>query len=166
MTNRVRKNPIICLLLSLGRLFVGRLRYSKEYVGITIKMENGEEYQIFRHIKSIHQNNDDQGSVFIVSFKFARLSQKANKFVSQFPMLLITGFPGFRTKMYAMNEENGYWLGMYQWESKRALEEYKRSFVLKVMNRRAIDGTVTYQEFERHLLTDYIDTHKIANIQL
>ena len=159
MTTKVRKNPIICLLLSLGRFIVGRLRYSKEYVGITIKMENGEEYQIFRHIKFIHQSNDGQGSVFIVSFKFARLSQKANKFVSQFPMLLITGFPGFRTKMYAVNRENGYWLGMYQWESKRALEEYKQSFVLKVMNRRAIDGTVTYREFERHLLTDYTLLH-------
>lgn len=124
-------------------------------------MENGEEYQIFRHIKSVHQNNDHGGSVFIVSFKFAGLSFKANKFVSQFPMLLITGFPGFQTKIYAVNEENGYWLGMYQWESKRALEEYKKSSVLKVMNRRAMDGSVKYREFDTHLLINYIENIKI-----
>ena len=149
------------MVISLVRLLFGRLKYSQEFVGTTVKMENGAEYQIFRHIKSIHQNNDYQRSVFIVSFKFARLSYKANKFVSQFPMLLITGFPGFQTKMYADNKENGYWLGMYQWESKRALEEYKKSFVLKVMNWRAIDSSVKYLEFDTHLLNNYIEENKI-----
>ena len=160
----IRKSPFICLLLSLGRLLVGRLRYSKEYVGITIKMEDGEEYQIFRHITSMSQHLDEPGSVFIVQFKFARLSPQANTFVSQFPMLLITGFPGFRTKMYAVNTQNGYWLGLYQWKSKQALEDYKQSFVLRVMNRRAIDGSVTYREFDRCRLTDYIKAHKLEAI--
>jgi hypothetical protein len=155
-----RKSPVVCLLLSLGRLLVGRLTYSKEYVGTTIKMDNGEEYHIFRHITALSQHHDEQGSVLIVRFKFARLSQKANTFVSQFPMLLITGFPGFRTKMYAVNAENGYWLGLYQWESKQALEDYKQSFVLRIMNRRAVDDSVTYRELEKHRLNDYIEEHK------
>jgi hypothetical protein len=127
-------------------------------------MEDGEEYQIFRHIKSVQQSHDELGSAFIVNFKFARLSQNANRFVSQFPMLLITGFPGFRTKMYAVNTQNGYWLGLYQWESKQELEDYKQSFVLHVMNRRAIDGSVTYREFDRCRLTDYIEEHKLEAI--
>ena len=149
------------MLLSLVKLLFGRLKYFQEFVGTTVKMENGQEYQIFRHIKSIHQNNNYEGSVFIVSFKFAGLSYKANKFVSQFPMLLITGFPGFQTKMYAVNRESGYWLGMYQWESTRTLEEYKKSFVLKVMNWRAIDSSVKYREFDKHLLEDYIEENKV-----
>ena len=126
MAMSVRKNPFVCLLLSLGRMLVGRLKYSNEYVGTTLKMENGEAYHIFRHIRSVQQTQDEQGSVFIVNFKFARLSQKANRFVSQIPMLLITGFPGFRVKMYGLNQENGYWAGIYQWESKHALDAYKK----------------------------------------
>ena len=161
MAMSVRKNPFVCLLLSLGKLLVGRLKYSKEYVGTTLKMENDEEYHIFRHIRAVSQSYDEQGSVFIVNFKFARLSQSANRFVSQFPMLLITGFPGFRVKMYAVNQENGYWLGIYQWESKHALDAYKQSFVLHIMNNRAIDGSVTYHELDHYRLTDYIEEHKI-----
>ena len=165
MATRIRKNPVLCLLLSLERLLVGRLNFSKEYVGTTIKMENGEAYQIFRHIKSTSQNSAEQDSVLIVRFKFAKLSYRVNKFVSQFPMLLITGFPGFQAKMYAVNPHNGYWLGLYQWESKQALEDYKQSFVLQVMNRRAIKGSVTYREFECRLLTDYIEERKIGPTQ-
>ena len=161
MAMSVRKNPFVCLLLSLGRVLIGRLKYSKEYVGTTLKMENGEAYHIFRHIRSVPQSHNEQGSVFIVNFKFARLSQNANRFVSQVPMLLITGFPGFRVKMYAVNHESGYWLGIYQWESKHALDAYKDSFVLHIMNRRAIDGYVTYHELDHHRLTDYIEEHKI-----
>ena len=159
MAMSIRKNPFVCLLLSLGRVLVGRLKYSKEYVGTTLKMENNEKYYIFRHIRSAPQFHDEQGSVFIVNFKFARLSQNANRFVSQVPMLLITGFPGFRVKMYAVNQENGYWLGIYQWESKHALDAYKQSFVLRMMNSRAIEGSVTYHELDHYRLTDYIAEH-------
>ena len=161
MPMSVRNNPFVCLLLSLGRVLVGRLKYSKEYVGKTLTMENGEKYYIFRHIRSVPQSHDEQGSVFIVNFKFARLSQNTNRFVSKFPMLLITGFPGFRVKMYAVNQENGYWVGIYQWESKHALDAYKQSFVLRMMNSRAIDGSVTYHELDNYRLTDYIEEHKI-----
>jgi hypothetical protein len=160
MATKFRKSPPICLLISLIGLLFGRLKYSKEFVGNTIKMENGEEYKIFRHIKFYHQNNNKQGAILIVRFKFARFSHKINKFISQFPMLFITGFPGFRVKMYAANKETGYWQGMYQWESKKALEEYKKSFVLRVMNKRAINGTVKYDELDKQLLNEYIEKNK------
>ncbi len=72
-------------------------------------------------------------------------------------MLLITGFPGFREKIYAVNFETGYWQGMYQWESNKALEEYKKSFVLKMMNKRALSDTVKYVELHKRILIDYIE---------
>ena len=106
----VRKNPLVCLLLSLGRVLIGRLIYSNDYVGTTLKIENGEVYRIFRHIKSVPQYHDKQGSVFIVNFKFARLSQKTNRFVSQLPMLLITGFPGFRDRQLQKTLCDGAWM--------------------------------------------------------
>jgi hypothetical protein len=166
MATRVRTCSVVCLLVSLERLLLGRLGYSRDYIGTTIKMEDGGEYQVFRHVTSLPQRNNERGPVLIVRFKFKRLSHAANVFVSQFPMLLITGFPGFRTKMYAVNTKNGYWLGMYQWECKEALERYRASFVLRVMNRRAVDGSVTYREFDEQRLTDYIEKHKIDRIQL
>ena len=161
MATSIRNIPLVCLLLSLGRVLLGRLKYSKEYVGATLKMENGEAYHIFRHVKLIPQFPDEKGTVFIVNFKFARFSHNVNRFISQFPMLLITGFSGFRVKMYAVNQQTGYWLGIYKWESKKALDAYKKSFVLRIMNSRAIDGSVTYHELDNYSLNDYIDERKI-----
>jgi hypothetical protein len=63
--------------------------------------------------------------------------------------------------MYAVNHENGSWLGIYQWESKHTLDAYKLSLVLRIMNSRAIEGSVTYQELDHYRLTDYIEEHKI-----
>jgi hypothetical protein len=72
-------------------------------------------------------------------------------------MLLITSYPGFNTKIYAVNAESGYWQGMYEWKSKKALDDYKESFVLGVMNKRAIKSSVSCLEFENHQLYDFIE---------
>jgi hypothetical protein len=72
-------------------------------------------------------------------------------------MLLITGFPGFVKKIYAVNPENGYWQGMYQWKSLRHLEEYKKSFVFRIMNKRAIQGSINSFEIENENLVNFID---------
>ena len=71
-------------------------------------------------------------------------------------MLLITGFPGFVKKIYAVNKKNGYWQGMYQWESLEYLEEYKKSFVFKVMNKRAIPETIKSIQYENKSLDNFI----------
>ena len=138
MASKFRKCPPVCLFISLGRLMTGRLRILKQYKGFLVNTEGNQEYTIFRHI-SIHPlNAQESATIFIVRFKFARLSHNANRVASIIPMLLITGYPGFQTKMYAVNKENGYWQGMYQWQTQKHLECYLKSFVFKMMNKRAL----------------------------
>ena len=160
MAKKIRKSPPVCLGISLVKLLLGKLRYSKQYLGQTVKIEDGQEFVIFRHITVSTCNRNENEIIFIVSFKFARLSHKANKIASIIPMLLITGFPGFNTKIYAVNIGNGYWQGMYQWKSKKHLEEYKNSFVYKMMNKRAITDTVRSNEFSNKKLTDFIEDYR------
>jgi hypothetical protein len=161
MANKLRRLPPVCLLFSLTWMLSRKLRYNKKYIGNKLKMDNGEEYIIFRHITCSIVNPEPAKCVFIVSFKFKRLSHKANKIVSLIPMLLITGFPGFSTKIYAENPLNGYWQGMYQWKSKKHLEEYKKSFVFRMMNKRAIPGSIKSIEFADRSLFDIIKLKKL-----
>ena len=123
-------------------------------------MEDGQEFTIFRHITDYPVKDIEQALTFIVRFRFARLSHNANRFASIIPMLLITGFPGFQTKMYAVNKENGYWQGMYQWKTQKHLEDYLKSFVYKLMNKRAIQETISSRGISNQLLMNYIDKHK------
>jgi len=143
MNNRFRKIPPVCLGIALFRLLTGRLKLSKEYLGEEVKSDDGKVFSIFRHIKAVAENAGTDATVFVVRFKFAHLSHKVNKLASIIPMLLIAGFPGFIRKMYAVDHESGYWQGMYEWESKEHLEEYKQSLVFRTMNKRAIKGSIT-----------------------
>jgi hypothetical protein len=120
-------------------------------------MKDNSKYKIFRHISIKNVQNDTASTVFIVSFKFARLSHTANKKASIIPMLLITGFPGFVKKTYAVNPENGNWQGMYQWKSLKYLEEYKKSFVYRIMNKRAIPESIHSFEIENENLLNFIE---------
>lgn len=157
MVTKFRKSPPICLGISIGRLLVGKLRLLNKFLGNSVEMEDGHKFKIFRHI-TIHPLKENKESiVFIVGFKFAKLSHKANKLASIIPMLLITGFPGFETKIYAVNTETEYWQGNYQWKSKTHLQEYKNSFVYKMMNKRAINNTIDSYEIENQKLIDYIE---------
>ena len=124
-------------------------------------MKDGQEFTIFRHITTFPVNDAEQAITFIVRFKFARLSHNANRIASIIPMLLITGYPGFQTKMYAVNKDNGYWQGMYQWKTQKHLEEYLKSFVYKMMNKRATKETISSKEHRNQLLANYIDNNKI-----
>jgi hypothetical protein len=166
MATMLRKSPPVCLGISLIKLLLGRLRLSRQFVGEIVKMKDDQEFNIFRHITSIPTKSSpakrtEKSTVFIVSFKFARLSHKANKIASIMPMLLITGYPGFHVKMYGVNYENGYWQGMYQWESRQALEAYKKSFVFGMMNKRAIFSTLQSLEIDNNSLADFINKYKV-----
>ena len=122
-SSKIRKTPVVCLTIAVIKLLTGRMRLSKQYLHKTVKMESGKKFVIFRHITSYPLNQVDGACVFIVSFKFARLTYKANKLTSIIPMLMIAGFPGFAAKMYAVNPDDGYWQGMYQWKSIEYLED-------------------------------------------
>jgi len=157
MINKFRRSPLICLIISLFRLAIGKLRLADLYLDKFVLMKDNSKYKICRHITIKNDQNDAVNTVFVISFKFARLSYKANKKASIIPMLLITGFPGFIKKIYAINHENGYWQGMYQWKSLKLLEEYKKSFVFKIMNKRAITGSINSFETENENLLSFID---------
>lgn len=162
MQNRkLRRIPLVCLFLSLFRLLTGELRCIKNYLGQIINTTDGRKYKVFRHITTYPLNQHFTNCVFIVSFRFAHLSHKANKIASIIPMLFITGFPGFIAKIYAVNIEDGYWQGMYQWKSKAYLEEYKKSFVYRMMNKRAIPNSIEPIEYTNQKLSDFIERHRI-----
>jgi len=159
MQTKFRKSPPVCLFISIVRLLTGKLRLSKHYLKDTVKMEDGQQYTIFRHITVTPLKDTEQAVTFIVRFKFARLSHNENRIASIIPMLLITGFPGFQTKMYAVNKENSYWQGMYQWKTPKHLEAYLKSFVYKMMNKRAIKETISSRKYNNKSLINYIDEY-------
>jgi hypothetical protein len=164
--NKIRKIPPVCLFIAFAKLLTGRLRFSRKYLGNEVRNEEGKAFKIFRNIKNTKNRPSMESCVFVVSFKFARLSHRANTVASIIPMLLIAGFPGFVQKLYAVNEENGYWQGMYEWRSAKHLEAYKLSFVYRMMNKRSLPGTVHSHTISNGHLSDLNEPDKTKKEKL
>jgi len=164
MTGRIRRSPPICLIVAVCRWLRGRLHFSTKYLGKTIVTGDGQRFTVFRHMNLRKENvsSDDSPAVFAVRFKFAKFSYRTNRILSCIPIPFIAGFPGFRDKVWMVNEENGYWQGVYQWDTARCAEDYKNSFVLGMMTRRAIPETISYQIMPKTSLKDHMGAGSAA----
>jgi hypothetical protein len=138
------------------RLFSGRVRFSKEYSRKILLMEDGKKVQVIRHLK-VYPKKKLEGSaaVFKVRFKFSGLPLFVNKRLSLFPVPFLIAKTGFCEKVWTMNEE-GYFQGIYQWESKHYAEEYPESFIFKMMTKRSAAGTLSYEVIPDTLLSHYV----------
>jgi len=153
---KVRHLPPICFLAANANLLIGWVRFPREHLGRVLEMDDGQRFTVFRHAH-LKRRASGKPAVFVVRFKFARFSQAANRRLSIIPIPLIVGFPGFMDKLWMVNAENGYWQGVYQFESPAAVEAYRHSFVLGLMNRRAASGTLSEQVHPGTHLRDFLE---------
>jgi len=160
----IRHNPFICFLITVGNMLRGCIHFLKEYRGKALRMDDGQQFTVFRHmvLDKSAKHPETIPTVFIVRFTFAALSQQANRIASLIPIPLIAGFPGFREKIWMVNEQTGSWQGVYQWESEQAADAYQHSFVLGMMNKRAIPESLSYTILPKTRLSEYMRTHVIT----
>ncbi len=78
-------------------------------------------------------------------FKLARMSTQLNRLFSLLPIPFFIGLPGFRAKLWTVNEETGENQGVYQWDSLKQAEAYANSFAMRFMSRRSLPGSVSHQ---------------------
>ena len=157
--SRLRRLPPVCALVAVLQGLVGRLGFERRYVGRELVMEDGRRFRVFRHLtlKGSGARPPGPPTVFVVRFRFARLSQGLNRLLSLIPVPLIAGYTGFRQKVWMADEESGHWQGVYEWESAEAVEAYRRSFVLRLMNRRAEPESISYAVIKGTRLADFVE---------
>jgi hypothetical protein len=158
--NRFRRLPPICAFVAVLRLLTRRLRFDNRYVGRVFVMKDGQRFRAFRHLSQDTSKARAQTSpaVFVARLEFARFSQGLNRLLSWVPVPLIGGCPGFRHKLWMVNEETGCWQGVYEWESAEAVESYRRSLVFRTMKRRATPGSVACTVIPQTRMVDYLNS--------
>ena len=158
-TGRFRRLPPVCAVFAVLRGLVGRLALERRYVGTELVMEDGRHFRVFRHLAASGAGAEAEGScaVFVVRFRFARLPDRLNRWLSLIPVPLIGGYPGFRHKLWMADQQSGFWQGVYEWESADAVEAYRRSFVLRLMNRRAEPESIFCTVMGGMSLADFVE---------
>jgi hypothetical protein len=139
--------------------FSGQIRFPKEHVGADLIMEDGKKFKVFRRLQIKRKDHSiEEYAVFKVRFKFKNFNFKVNKALSMIPVPFLVGLEGFREKYWTFNENDNYFQGIYQWESKEIAEKYPDSFIFGLMTKRAATGTISYEIISNTDVSQYIQT--------
>jgi len=156
------KKEKLTIFRSLATLFInlirGKVHFPKEYVGIIFTLEDGQEFTALRHLKiDTKKKMENSAAVFKVRFKFSGFPLRINKRLSLFPTPFLIAKPGFSEKIWTFNED-GYFQGIYQWETKEFAESYPQSFIFKMMTKRSSAGTLSFEVIPDTLLSNYVES--------
>jgi len=157
----MKLNPINSVFKTLVNLIKGQIHFTDSFNKIKVKMEDGQEFEIFRHV--IIGKKEDlplNGAIFIVRFKLSQMSMKKNKIFSRIPIPMFIGLPGFKAKFWMCNEDTGYNQGIYQWETLQDAENYSKSFAVKFMTIRSEKNSISYKIIENSNIYTIIDKLK------
>lgn len=138
--------PPILLARALDLRFRGWVHFRKNCIG-TVKNGEYEDFVVFRKIviDPVENQPENPGAIFKVRFHFAKFSFRTNHILSLIPIPFIIAQPGFRSKTWMLGQKTGAFQGVYEWDSVEDTEKYWQSFPLKLMKKRAVPETLTYE---------------------
>ena len=151
-------NPFRSFLKSLSYFMTGNLIFPKERIGETYRMEDGREFSIFRHAIVKSESISPSPAIFKVRFLLANMTPERNKVFSLIPIPFFIGLPGFKAKLWMIDEKDGYFQGMYEWNSLLSAQKYSKSFAMKFMTKRSMPGTANYEIIANKDLEGYFGT--------
>ena len=151
-------NPFMSFFRSLSYLVTGRFIFSKKRVGETYRMEDRREFVVFRHVIVNRKIKGQSPAVFKVRFLLANMTPERNKLFSLIPIPFFIGLPGFQAKFWMIDERDGYFQGLYEWDSLLSAQNYSSSFAMRFMKKRSVPGTAQYEILADKNLEDYIST--------
>jgi hypothetical protein len=129
-------NPLISCIVFHRDLLSGKIRFTKERIGQEILLD-GKHYRIFRQVFRKYKGELKPGGLFRVQFKVSTMSPSINKIFSWIPIPFFVGFPGFRSKIWMLDESTGYTAGIYEWQTIEDAENYSNSVAVRFMTRRS-----------------------------
>ena len=152
--------PPIAVVVTVWRLLTGRVRLSKDRLEQVLTMEDGEAHVVFREVRVASFRPVPTGSMTVlkVRFKFASFSPAVNRRLSLIPIPVITGMPGLRQKTWTSCEDSGYSQGIYQFESLEQAEGYRNSPIMRILEKRSVPGSTSYEIYPGTLIGDYLES--------
>lgn len=101
------------------------------------------QFKAFRYAERVREV--EPGARFEITFQLKNMSAKENEKFSLLPMFFVIGCKGFRSKYWLVNEQTNTCKGIYQWDSLEDAVEYSKSFAVKFMEKRSVEGSVHYK---------------------
>ncbi len=124
------------LFTGLSRIINGSYKNSNNRIGETIQLESdGRKYEVFKQ-SDIEGLCVEGGVYFYVEFSFK--NWVPNYFSPTIPFFI--GMPGFISKLWLIDPDNGNYAGRYVFASRADAEGYGNSFAQKLVKRLCVFG--------------------------
>ena len=148
MIKNLTQLPPVLLVRAAYYWLCGRVHFPKKRLGEIIHGKG--DFIIFRQavLDPRATQPERPGARLAVRFRFRRFSLETNKILSIIPIPFILTQPGFRSKIWMSGKGTGEFQGLYEWDTVDDAEKYRFSFPMKLMYKRAVPESLTYEIIE------------------
>jgi hypothetical protein len=137
---------LIGCVLRTGRLLAGhQLHLPAEHVGLRLRFADGSTGRVYRETVAEH-GPVREPCVLVVEFRLRGVrgwGHAAFRAESLLNTPLFAGFPGFVSKLWLANDEQGRYRGLYQWDGARRADHYARA-LWRVLALVSVPGSIHY----------------------
>jgi hypothetical protein len=125
----------------------GRVHFPKKRLEVA---KGHEDFVVFRQaVLELKRSQPKKGGAILkVRFQFRRFSLKTNRMLSIIPIPFILAQPGFQSKTWMLKKRTGEFQGLYEWDTVAYAEKYLFSFPMKLMKKRAVPESLTFEIIE------------------
>ena len=132
--------------LRTGRLLTGgKLHLPAEHVGLRLRFADGSTGRVYRETVAEH-GPVREPCVLVVEFRLRGVRGWGHAAFRRESLLntpLFAGFPGFVSKLWLANDEQGRYRGLYQWDGARRASHYARA-LWRVLALVSVPGSIHY----------------------
>ncbi|MCC6613016.1 MAG: YdhR family protein [Anaerolineae bacterium] len=141
-------SPLGVVARSAALMLGGRTIYPRERVGQTITLDDGRQYRIFREVIMRDNPPREGGGVFRVWFQ-TKMSVPHTMTFSLLTRIGFVGMPGFRGKLWLVDEATETFGGIYQFDSVEDARRYQESFAMRFSEWRSRPGCFATEVYAR-----------------
>jgi hypothetical protein len=134
-----------CVLVTARLLAARRVHQPRTHVGQWLCFADGSVARVYRETV-VDRSLPSEPTVLVVGFRLRAVRGRSHDLFRRESLLntpLFVGFPGFTSKLWLADDENGVYRGLYQWDGAQRAEKYARA-LWRVLALVSVPGSIAY----------------------
>jgi hypothetical protein len=132
---------------TLGYLKGGRLHNPKDQIGKVFTNADGQAFVVFKQttLDPAAGLKAEPEAMFRVQFRVPKIMPWRDRLIITVKSPIFVALPGFRSKLWMVDEKNNTYQGVYEWDTSRNAEDYVHSASMDFMAGVAVAGGFSYE---------------------
>ncbi len=132
---------------TLGYWKSGRLHEPKDQIGKVFTNADGQEFVVFKQttLDPVADAQTKPAAMFRVKFQVSKIKPRRDRFIISIKSPIFVALPGFRSKLWMVDEKTNTYQGVYEWATLKDAEDYVHSASMDFMTQVSVPGGISYE---------------------